>query len=196
MERDPAAVLQAAIRGVVDRLPDTVKDDKEQLPEFQQARYFTGSQKGYYFGTGEQGTGWAVDHLFNSFSLPLYDCQILIMLPVSTCKSNWFFEVLNSIAFALKCGALHIARLNLRPAKEKMKLGSILFQKRQYYSKEVGTAECLYSYIHCQSLHMVWYSIISQAPVVSIQIAEQVNLCVTQTRFVVIIPANFMDLPG
>lgn len=57
MERDPAAVLQAAIRGVVDRLPDAIKDEKEPVVQFQPARYFTGTQRGYYFGTGDQGTG-------------------------------------------------------------------------------------------------------------------------------------------
>ena len=55
MERDPAAVLQAAIRGVVDRLPESLKEEKEET--FQAARYFVGSKRGYYFGTGDEGTG-------------------------------------------------------------------------------------------------------------------------------------------
>ena len=58
MERDPAAVLQAAIRGVVERLPEKLKDEKDKVQEFQLARYYVGPKRGYYFGTGEQGTGW------------------------------------------------------------------------------------------------------------------------------------------
>lgn len=57
MERDPAAVLQAAIRGVVERLPDAVKEEKSESNEFQPARYFVGTKTGYFFGTGAQGTG-------------------------------------------------------------------------------------------------------------------------------------------
>lgn len=57
MERDPAAVLQAAIRGVVDRLPETVKEEKVDAVAFQPAKYFVGEKEGFYFGTGEQGTG-------------------------------------------------------------------------------------------------------------------------------------------
>lgn len=57
MERDPAAVLQAAIRGVVDRLPESVKEEKPDVVTFQPARYFIGRKEGFYFGTGNNGTG-------------------------------------------------------------------------------------------------------------------------------------------
>ena len=57
MERDPAAVLQAAIRGVVDRLPETVKEEKVDAVTFQPAKYFVGRKEGFYFGTGDNGTG-------------------------------------------------------------------------------------------------------------------------------------------
>jgi hypothetical protein len=57
MERDPAAVLQAAIRGVVERLPDTIKDQVDTASDFQQAKTFVGPKKGYFFGTGKNGTG-------------------------------------------------------------------------------------------------------------------------------------------
>lgn len=57
MERDPAAVLQAAIRGVVDRLPETVKEETVDTVNFQPAKYFVGKKEGYYFGTGDNGTG-------------------------------------------------------------------------------------------------------------------------------------------
>ena len=57
MERDPAAVLQAAIRGVVDRLPETVKEEKADTVTFQPAKYFVGPKQGFYFGTGDSGTG-------------------------------------------------------------------------------------------------------------------------------------------
>ena len=59
MERDPAAVLQAAIRGVVDRLPESVKEEKADVVTFQQAKYFVGRKDGFYFGTGSNGTGQA-----------------------------------------------------------------------------------------------------------------------------------------
>ena len=57
MERDPAAVLQAAIRGVVDKLPETVKEEKLDAVTFQPAKYFVGQKEGFYYGTGENGTG-------------------------------------------------------------------------------------------------------------------------------------------
>lgn len=57
MERDPAAVLQAAIRGVVDRLPETVKEEKVDVVSFQPAKYFVGPKEGFYFGSGTNGTG-------------------------------------------------------------------------------------------------------------------------------------------
>lgn len=57
MERDPAAVLQAAIRGVVDRLPESVKEDKADSVTFQPAKFFVGRKDGFYFGTGPEGTG-------------------------------------------------------------------------------------------------------------------------------------------
>jgi len=58
MERDPAAVLQAAIRGVVERLPGTIKEAQvDAASEFQQARVFVGPKRGYFFGTGKDGTG-------------------------------------------------------------------------------------------------------------------------------------------
>ena len=58
MERDPAAVLQAAIRGVVDKLPEAVKEDRSGAPsDFQPAKFFVGHRAGFYFSTGPNGTG-------------------------------------------------------------------------------------------------------------------------------------------
>lgn len=55
MERDPAAVLQEAIRGVAERYPAFRAEQADS--GFEQAKVFAGPKRGYYFGTGKQGTG-------------------------------------------------------------------------------------------------------------------------------------------
>lgn len=51
-------MLQAAIRGVVDKLPEAVKEDRSGAPsDFQPAKFFVGHRAGFYFSTGPNGTG-------------------------------------------------------------------------------------------------------------------------------------------
>lgn len=60
---EPVAVLQAAIQQLVQRdqaAPDSSAapaQPRRQVPAFIPADYFQGAKQGYYFGTGDEGTG-------------------------------------------------------------------------------------------------------------------------------------------
>lgn len=62
---EPVAVLQAAIQQLVQRdqqahEPAPAQHAKPEVPHFIAASYFQGPKQGYFFSTGDEGTGWVL----------------------------------------------------------------------------------------------------------------------------------------
>lgn len=88
---EPVAVLQAAIQQLAQRdqqahepAPAERAQPAVEVPQFIPADYFQGARQGYYFGTGDEGTGYVPDGHTAALPGPMSCALRLCPRPVSS----------------------------------------------------------------------------------------------------------------